>query len=62
MRKRPSFVTREHLEFLDKFQEQEKTNEFGAILTIKKEFSLSTEQANQIFSYWLVGYNQEDNR
>lgn len=50
---RPSFVTNDHLAYLDDLRESGLTNMFGAAPYVVEEFpDLDIQQARQALSYW----------
>ena len=56
---RPSFVTNEQLEFLDKLRESGGTNMFGARPYVVEEFpELSYGEAGKVVSYWMKTFSE----
>ena len=59
MKEKPSFVTDDHLEFLDELRESGVTNMFGARPYLKKEFrTLSNDEAGEVVSYWMRTFSE----
>jgi len=50
---RPSFVTDNHLEYLDALRESGETNMFGAGRYLMKSFGLTSPVAREILFYWM---------
>jgi hypothetical protein len=57
VKEKPSFVTDEHLEYLDELRESGATNMFGAAPFIEREFSVPIKEARQILSYWMETFS-----
>ena len=58
-KKRPEFLTEEHLNFLDDLQEEEGLNMCGAKRPLMREFPrLDGEQALQILLYWTSKFSE----
>ena len=59
MIERPSFVTEEHLRFLDDLRVTGVTNMFGAAPYLREVFSdLSKEQARKVLVYWMRTFGE----
>ena len=57
---RPSFVTDDHLCYLDALRESGVTNMFGATSFIKEEYpDLTEEQAKQVLKYWMKTFGSD---
>lgn len=53
----PSFVSENHLEFLDDLRESGETNMFGARPYLLEEFpDLSKQQAAEVLKFWMVTF------
>lgn len=50
---RPTFITDEHLEYLDDLREGGETNMFGAGSYLMKSFGLTSPVARDILMYWM---------
>jgi hypothetical protein len=58
-KKRPEFITDEHLIFLDELRESGETNMFGARPYVMEEFEdLTEEQASAIVLYWMKTFGK----
>ena len=57
---RPNYVTDEHLEYLDNLRESGQTNMFGATPYIQQEFGEEKHFAQQILSYWMETFGDDD--
>ena len=56
---RPSFVTDDHLEYLDLLRESGATNMLGARPYLKKEFKIKDDdQAAAILTYWMKSFSE----
>ena len=56
---RPSFVTEEHLNYLDELRESGKTNMFGARPYLMREFPLlDKDDAGKVLSYWMKSFGE----
>lgn len=54
---RPTFVTDDHLEFLDDLRESGETNMYGARPYLMKEFSeFSKQEAAEVLKYWMATF------
>ena len=59
MKDKPSYVTEEHLIYLDELRESGETNMFGARPYLMEEFDeLVGAVAGQILSYWMESYEE----
>ncbi len=59
---RPSYVTDEHLEYLDRLRESGETNMYGATPFLIDEFVILDEKmAGNILTYWMKSFGK-DNR
>lgn len=50
---RPTFITDEHLEYLDNLRDSGVTNMFGAGQYLETEFNLTRPVAREILTYWM---------
>jgi hypothetical protein len=50
---RPTFITDEHLEYLDDLREGGETNMFGAGRYLMKSFKVTSTVAREILAYWM---------
>jgi len=57
---RPTFVTDEHLEYLDALRESGDTNMFGATPYLEAEFGVVHPVAKEILVYWMKSFGKED--
>ncbi len=55
---KPSFVTDEHLEYLDELRESGVTNMFGARPYLMNAFSLDKDKATKVLSYWMQTFSE----
>jgi hypothetical protein len=56
---RPSFVTEEHLNYLDELRESGATNMFGARPYLMREFPLlDNDEAGMVLSYWMRSFGE----
>lgn len=56
---RPSFVTDEHLEYLDELRASGDTNMFGARPYLMSEFpALGPDKAGKVLSYWMKSFGE----
>jgi len=55
---RPTFITDEHLEYLDDLRDGGETNMFGAGRYLMKSFKLTSPVAREILTYWMKTYGQ----
>jgi len=54
MKKRPDFITDEHLKYLDDLRESGDTNMWGARPYLRQAFpELSKQEQGQLLSYWI---------
>lgn len=59
--KRPSFVTDDHLTYLDGLRESGVTNMYGATPYIQSEYpELTKEQTKGLLMYWLKTFGQNN--
>jgi hypothetical protein len=49
---RPEFISNVHMEYLNKLWDGKKTNMFRADRYVRKEFSVSKQEAKGILKYW----------
>lgn len=56
---RPTFVTDEHLEYLDDLRESGRTNMYGAGKYLVAEFNLPNPVARNVLSYWMETFGKE---
>ena len=56
---RPTFCTREHLEYLDDLRESGETNMFGAGTYLESEFNLVRPVAREILVYWMESFGND---
>lgn len=52
----PSFITEEHLLYLDELRESGVTNMFGAAPYLEREFGIPIHEARSVLSYWMQSY------
>lgn len=58
---RPTFITNDHLVFLDDLRDSGATNMFGARPYLLDEFTdLSDEQAKEIVMYWMKTFSKRN--
>ena len=57
---RPTFVTNDHLEFLDNLRDSGETNMFGGLPYLEAEFNLIRPVARQILMYWMDSFGKEN--
>jgi len=57
---RPTFITNEHLEYLDELRDSGETNMFGAGHWLESEFGLTRPVAREILQYWMKTFGRED--
>ena len=58
---RPSYVTDEHLEYLDRLRESGETNMYGARPFLIDEFVILDEKmAGNILTYWMKSFGKEN--
>ena len=50
---RPTFITDEHLEYLDDLRDGGETNMFGAGRYLMKAFKVHSPVAREILAYWM---------
>ena len=55
---RPTFVTNEHLEFLDALRDSGETNMFGGSSYLEAEFNLTKPVARKILMYWMDSFGR----
>ena len=53
---KPSFVTDEHLTFLDELRDSGVVNMYGATSHIRMAFGLKTDISMKILQYWMDTY------
>ena len=56
---RPSFVTDEHLEYLDVLRQSGATNMWGAGPYVEEEFGVTHKAAIEIVFYWMKTFGNE---
>jgi len=56
---RPTFITNEHLEFLDALRDSGETNMFGSLPYLEAEFGLIRPVAREILEYWMNTFGDE---
>jgi uncharacterized protein YciI len=60
---RPSYVTEEHLEYLDDLRESGATNMYGARPYVEEEFpELTSAEAAGVLSYWMKSFGERHKR
>jgi hypothetical protein len=52
-------VEQKHLTYLDELRDSGKTNMFGAVPYIQRKFSLSKDDANKIWEYWMANVDRD---
>lgn len=52
----PTFITEEHLLYLDDLRDSGVTNMFGAAPYLEREFGIPVHEARNILSYWMQTY------
>jgi len=57
---RPSYVTDEHLEYLDELQESAVINMYGSGKYLEAGFSVTRNQAKEIVQYWMNSYDERN--
>ena len=55
---RPSFVTNEHLVFLDDLRKSGQTNMYASTSFIEEEFGTTHEESIEILVYWMITFTQ----
>lgn len=58
---RPSFVTDDHLVFLDRLRESGRTNMFSSSPFIEEEFGTTHEESVEILIYWMMTFTERHN-
>jgi len=55
---RPSYVTDEHLDYLDELQESAVTNMYGSASYLEAEFKMKRNHAKETVLYWMHSYDE----
>ena len=55
---RPTFITDEHLDYLDDLRGSGETNMFGAGNYLMKSFKLTSPVAREILTYWMQTFGK----
>ena len=59
-KKRPDFITDEHLEYLDNLRTSGEINMFGATAYLEDEFSIERSVARKITTYWMATFGRKN--